>query len=153
MTDNVYIDGQDIKSTWGLVPLYTKFYSSIMKYPDTKDKISVDFDDKDGIDVVVGKPKLKSLEVVISFGVDTYTHYLSFCRYMISKPTFELYSFLFGKKINYEYISHSEFNFYVTGSTFAIKLREANFKNRTNIYLLTESGDYLCTENGDRLIV
>jgi len=153
MIDNVYIDGKDIKKTWGLVPLYSKFYSSIMKFPDAKEKISVDFEDSDGIKEVSGKPKLKSIENVISFGVDTYSNYLAFCRYMISNPTFELYSLLVDKKITYEYLSHSEFNFYITGSTFAIKLREENFLNRTNIYLLTESGDYLCTEDGNRLII
>jgi hypothetical protein len=153
MIDKVYIDGQEIQSTWGLVPLYSKFYSTIMKYPDAKDKISVDFEDEDGIEEVHGAPFLKSVEPTISFGVDTYANYLAFCRYMVAHPTFELFSFLVGKKINYEYISHSEFSFYVTGSTFAVKLREANFLNRTNIYLLDENGNNICDENSNRIIV
>lgn len=153
MIDTVYIDGLEIRKTWGLTPLYEKFYSSIMQFPDVKEKVTNDFEDEDGIEVASTDSYLKSREPVLSLGVDTYENYLSFMQYMVEHKTFELYSLLVDKKITYEYLSHSEFNFYVTGSTFAIKLREANFKNRTNIYLLTESGDYLCTENGDRLII
>lgn len=153
MIDTVYIDGLEIRKTWGLTPLYEKFYSSVMQFPDVKEKVTNDFEDEDGIEVASTKSYLKSREPVLSLGVDTYEHYLNFMQYLIDHNTFELYSLLINKKITYEYLSHSEFNFYITGSTFAIKLREANFLNRTNIYLLTESGDYLCTEDGNRLII
>ncbi len=151
--DIIYIDGQDILTTWGLTPLYEKFYSSIMQFPDIKDRIFSDYEDEDGIKVYKSAGKVKSKEIPLSFGVDTYDHYLQFCNYMLNNPTFELSCFEVDKGIEYEYIAHTEFNYYKTGSSFGIKLREANFKNRTNIYLVTENNDYICTEDNNRIIL
>ena len=91
--DIIYIDGQNILTTWGLTPLSGKFYSEIMKYPDAKDRVTEDFTDEDGIRVLLTPTKLKAAEVTLSFDVDTYENYLAFCDYMDSHPTFVLSSF------------------------------------------------------------
>ena len=151
--DIIYIDGQNILTTWGLTPLSGKFYSEIMKHPDAKDRVTEDFTDEDGIRVLLTPTKLKAGEVTLSFDVDTYENYLAFCDYMDSHPTFVLSSFRVDKGIEYEFISHTEFNWYPECCTFGVKLREANFKNRGNIYLVTENNDYLCTDDGSKIIL
>jgi len=151
--DILYIDGLDAKTTWGITPLCDKFYSSIMKYPDAKERVISDYNDEDGINVFLSEGKIKSSETTLSFLVDTYQGYLDFCDYMMSHPVFELTTFSVDKGILYEYMSHTEFNYRRSYFTFGIKLREANFKNRKYIYLVTENNDYICTETGDKIIL
>ena len=152
--DTVYIDGQNIQTTWGLHPLIDKFYEDLMKYPDIKKRVTSDYDDQDGTNVYYSAGKLKEKEITLTFGVDTYDHYLAFLDYMVAHPLFELTDLNpIDKGIFLEYLSSGDFHYYYTGSVFAVKLREANFKNRSNIYLVTENNDYICTENGDRLII
>ena len=85
MIDTVYIDGLEIRKTWGLTPLYEKFYSSIMQFPDVKEKVTNDFEDEDGIEVASTDSYLKSREPVLSLGVDTYENYLNFMQYMVEE--------------------------------------------------------------------
>jgi hypothetical protein len=125
--DTVYIDSQEIKSTWGLNPIYEKFYSSLMQFPDIKDRVSNDYTDENGIEVYYTKGYLKSREPTMSFGVDTYAHYLTFMDYITSKDTFVLSSSIIGS-ITLEYISTSDFD--AQGITFEIKVRERNFNDR-----------------------
>lgn len=151
--DILYINGLNAKKTWGLVPLCDKFYSSIMKYPDIKERVMSDFEDEDGIRVATSDGKLKSQEATLSFIVDTLENYYSFCDYITSHQNFELSTFEVGKVIMYEYIAHTDFNWRRTYITFGVKLREANFKERKNFNLVTENNDYICTETGNRLII
>ena len=151
--DAVYIDGLEIKKTWGMVPLYDEFYSTLMQFPDIKERISSDYEDEDGVNVNYSAGKLKSKESQVSFGVDTYQHYIDFCNYMLAHPLFVLSSFVIDSGISLEYISHSKFSYYATGCTFGVKLREANYKKRSNIYLITENNDYICTEDGNKIIL
>lgn len=127
MIDTVYIDGLEIRKTWGLTPLYEKFYSSIMQFPDVKEKVTNDFEDEDGIEVASTDSYLKSREPVLSLGVDTYENYLSFMDYITSKDSFLLSSDVIGN-INLEYISTSNFDY--EGISFDIKIRERNFNDR-----------------------
>jgi len=127
MIDTVYIDGLEIRKTWGLTPLYEKFYSSIMQFPDVKEKVTNDFEDEDGIEVASTDSYLKSREPVLSLGVDTYENYLNFMDYITSKDSFLLSSDVIGN-INLEYISTSNFDY--EGISFDIKVRERNFNDR-----------------------
>ena len=151
--DVLYIDGEDAKKKWGIVPLCDKFYSAIKKFPDMKERTVSDFTDEDGVEVYPSAGKLKEMETTISLIVDSYEQYLAFCYYMVEHPIFELSTFSVDKGIKYEYMAHTEFNDRRTYYTFGIKLREANFKERENIYLVTEYNDYICTETGDRIIL
>lgn len=127
MIDTVYIDGLEIRKTWGLTPLYEKFYSSIMQFPDVKEKVTNDFEDEDGVEVASTNSYLKSKESILSFGVDTYENYLNFMDYITSKDSFLLSSDVIGN-INLEYISTSNFDY--EGISFDIKVRERNFNDR-----------------------
>jgi hypothetical protein len=127
MIDTVYIDGLEIRKTWGLTPLYEKFYSSVMQFPDVKEKVTNDFEDEDGIEVASTKSYLKSKDTVLSMGVDTYDNYLNFMNYITSKDSFILSSTIIGN-INLEYISTSNFDY--EGMEFDIKVRERNFNDR-----------------------
>jgi len=127
MIDTVYIDGLEIRKTWGLTPLYEKFYSSVMQFPDVKEKVTNDFEDEDGIEVASTKSYLKSKDTVLSMGVDTYDNYLNFMNYITSKDSFILSSTIIGS-INLEYISTSNFDY--EGMEFDIKVRERNFNDR-----------------------
>lgn len=127
MIDTVYIDGLEIRKTWGLTPLYEKFYSSIMQFPDIKEKVTNDFEDEDGVEVASTNSYLKSKESILSFGVDTYENYLNFMDYITSKDSFLLSSDVIGN-INLEYISTSNFDY--EGISFDIKVRERNFNDR-----------------------
>jgi len=125
--DTVYIDGKEIKSTWGLNPLYEKFYSSLMQFPDIKDRVSNDYTDENGIEIYYTKGYLKPREPSISLGIDTYAHYLTFMDYITSKDTFVLSSSIIGS-ITLEYVSTSDFD--SQGITFEIKVKERNFNDR-----------------------
>ena len=63
--DAVYIDGLEIKKTWGMVPLYDEFYSTLMQFPDIKERISSDYEDEDGVNVNYSEGKLKSTRPIL----------------------------------------------------------------------------------------
>lgn len=122
-----YIDNKEIKATWGLTPIYEKFYSGVMQFPDVKDKVSNDFEDKSGTEDANTAGYLKAPTPTLSFGVDTYEHYVAFMTYITSVDTFTLTCSTFGS-VKYEYLSTSEYD--DTGITFSIKVRERNFNDR-----------------------
>jgi len=145
----ISIDGQDISTTWGLEPLYDGVYSPLMKFPDAKEYISNDFLGEDGIDLLIEPIKYKSSEITLQFVVDTYTHYKAFIAYMIANPVVHLTTDLYAIDISLEYMSCSSYN----KETFAIKVREANYNNRDWMYIITELGLRLITEDGNQLIM
>lgn len=155
MQDNIRIDGQLIYETWGITPLSEKFYASLMQYPDAKDKVVSSYLDEDGIHVLSQPTYIKSKEMTLDFGAKDYASYLSFMNYLVAHPNFVLLSYKIDRQISLEYISKSDFHYYpnTKDASFAIKVREANFKNRTNIYLLTENSDKIMIENGKYIII
>ncbi len=149
------IDGQNIFDTWTLKPMYEKFYSDMMKFPDIKSRPQSDYEDEDGLNVLYTTGRLKDKEVTVSFFVDSYDYYLLFMNYLLANPVFYLSSLIIDKIIPLEYLSHSDFHYYPnTGDcTFGIKVREANFKNRADIYLLTDNGNKVITDNDVYIIL
>ena len=45
----ITIDGQDLKATWGIEPVYDGFYSALMKDAGMKDRITADYSDVNGL--------------------------------------------------------------------------------------------------------
>ena len=155
MQDNITIDGYSLYDTWGITPIGDIFYDPIMQYPDAKDKTVSSYKDEDGIHVVSQVINIKSKDIVLNFGANNYSGYLSFMNYLVNHPNFKFISFEVQKVMELEYLSKSDFHYYPnTGeASFAIKVREANFKNRSPIYLLTENNVNIMTESGISIIL
>ena len=119
------IDGNDI-STWGIETAKGGFYSSLMQFPDIKDRISKSWAEKNGIQILLTDGKLKSRTFTLSFYSDTYQQYYDFIEYMIAHPTFEIYDDLLGHSIILEYQSCSDYHRYSSFNTFGVNVRENN---------------------------
>ena len=126
----ITIDGKNIKTKWGLDPVMDGYLSELMKFPDAKDRISNDWSDQDGLDVLLSATKLKAREITINFFCDTYANYVSFMKYLVAHPNVTLIDDTTTESYILEYMACSSFNRHREYNTFAIKFREANPKAR-----------------------
>lgn len=150
--ENIYIDTYDLFDTWHITPL-DEFFTEMMAFPDIKKRVEMDLAKQDGLDVLLTAGKLDKIEQTLKFGVDTYDNYLAFMDYITSVNSFGITCLTIDSSITVDYLSTTDFEEFKEGITFAIKVREANFKNRTPIYLLTEARWKIMTESGIFIII
>ena len=127
----ITIDGQDILTTWKLEPQYEGFDNSIMQHGGVKDRITHDFEDINGLEVLLDESKLKARTFNLSFICDAYSYYESFMEYLVLHPQISLFYSVTNKTYKFEYISCSSFNKYSTHVVFSIQFREADPTDRT----------------------
>ena len=149
----ITIDGYNIYDKWTLKPIMDNFYSPLMKAPDIKDRVTNDWYDENGIEVLIEPSKVKSSDITISFFCNSYIKYKEFFAYLIAHPVIEMYVGYTGEGYFLEYQKCSSFNDYRDYNIFAINFRQANPLNLSVAYLNTESGRRLITESGLNLII
>jgi hypothetical protein len=122
----ITVDEQDISTTWGLGPSKDGYCNNLMQFPDIKDRITNDWTDRNGLQVLYGTAYLKHKEFTITFLCDTYDHYLAFLKYLVLHPVVSWYDGELGQTFMLEYLACSSFAKYTGYNLFAIKVREAN---------------------------
>ena len=122
----ITIDGQDLKATWGVEPVYDGFYSALMKDAGMKDRITADYSDVNGLTVQTSTGLTKSQELTLSFICDSFAMYESFLGYCVTQKVVAMYVSELNETLHLEYMDCSEFNDYRDFNTFSVKFREAN---------------------------
>ena len=128
--EKIYIDTYELFDTWHITPI-DDFFTEMMAFPDIKKRVEMDLAKQDGLDVILTAGKLDKIEQTIKLGVDTYDNYLAFMDYITSVNNFKISCVTVGSSVIVDYIATTDFEEFIEGITFAIKIREANFKNRT----------------------
>ena len=128
----ITVDSQDISTTWGIEPAKDGYYNGLMQFPDIKDRLTNDWTDQNGLQVQLGTGYLKHKEFTMNFLCDTYTHYESFLKYLVSHPNVAWFDGLLNQTFTLEYLACSSFNRYSDYNMFTIKVREANPNTRLN---------------------
>ena len=149
----ITIDGYNIATQWTLAPVMDGLYQNLMKQPDIKDRITNDWSDQNGLEVLIEPAKVKSNEITCSFFCDTYAKYKEFCTYLRENPVVELFTEYTGESYFLEFLQCSSFNDYRDYNIFGVKFRQANPLNLSVAYFNTENGLGLITENGLNLII
>lgn len=144
----ITINGNNISTMWNLSLVKDGFYNELMKFPDLKDRLTVDYPDKNGINVNLSDPKYKQRELTLQFFCDSYINYKIFINFVKSNQSLELFDSLTDKTYTLEYLDCSSFNYYRDYNLFAIKVRENNPTSRPISYLMTSTGLYLLTTTG-----
>ena len=144
----ITINGNNILVNWGLSLVKDGFYNELMKFPDLKDRLSNNWSDRNGVDVLLSAPKYKQRELTLQFFCDSYVNYKTFISFVKSNQKLSFFDDLTDKTYRFEYLDCSSFNYYRDYNLFAIKVRENNPILRPISYLLAESGIYLFTETG-----
>jgi len=142
----ITINGNNIFQSWGLSLVKDSFYNELMKFPDIKDRISNNWSDRNGIDVLLSAPKFKQRELTLQFFCDSYINYKTFIGFVKSNQKLSFFDDLTDKTYVFEYLDCSSFNYYLDYNMFAIKVRENNPIDNPISYLMTSSGIYLLTE-------
>lgn len=127
----ITVDGQDLKATWGIEPVYDGFYSALMKDAGMKDRITADYSDVNGLTVQTSAGLTKSQELTLSFICDSFAMYEAFLRYCVTQKVVEIWVSELDETIHLEYMDCSAFNDYRDFNTFSVKFREANPTIRT----------------------
>ena len=129
---------KDIATTYGLEPSLDGYYNSLMQYPDIKDRISNDWSDENGLEVLYSAGLLKAREFTLTFlcgatknatthvVTTAYANYIAFITYLVANPTVSWYDGVLVKTFILEYLACSSFNHYPDYNLFTIKVREAN---------------------------
>ena len=125
----ITIDGYNIETEWGLEPVYEGYYNALMKAPDIKDRITNDWSDEDGIEVLFEKGYQKAKEMTLKFACDTIPHYNAFMSYLIANPTVVLADTNIDTEVTVEYMSSSEFHHYSKYNMFGIKVRQISVED------------------------
>ena len=128
--ENIYIDTYELFNTWHITPK-DDFFAELMSFPSIKKRTEMDLSKKDGLEVLLTSGKIDKIEQTLKFGIDTYDNYLEFMDYITSVNNFTINCPTVGSSVIVDYISTTDFNHYREGISFTIKVREANFKNRT----------------------
>lgn len=149
----ITIDGYNIATQWTLAPVMDGLYQNLMKQPDIKDRITNDWSDEDGLEVLIEPAKVKSNEITCSFFCDTYAKYKEFCTYLREHPIVELFTEYTGESYFLEFLQCSSFNDYRDYNIFGVKFRQSNPLNTSYAYILTESGDGIITEDNNSLTI
>ena len=122
----ITIDGQDLKATWGIEPVYDGFYSALMKDAGMKDRITANYSNVNGLTVQTSAGLTKSQELTLSFICDSFAMYESFLGYCVTEKVIAMYVSELDETLHLEYMDCSEFNDYRDFNTFSVKFREAN---------------------------
>lgn len=149
----ITIDGYNIATQWTLAPVMDGLYQNLMKQPDIKDRITNDWSDQNGLEVLIEPAKVKSNEITCSFFCDTYAKYKEFCTYLREHPIIELFAEYTGESYFLEFLQCSSFNDYRDYNIFGVKFRQANPLNISYAFILTEVGDEIITEDVLNLIM
>mgnify|MGYP003609545526 FL=1 len=88
----ITIDGYNIATQWTLAPVMDGLYQNLMKQPDIKERITNDWSDQNGLEVLIEPAKVKSNEITCSFFCDSYAKYKEFCTYLREHPIVELFT-------------------------------------------------------------
>jgi len=149
----ITIDGYNIATQWTLAPVMDGLYQNLMKQPDIKDRITNDWSDENGLEVLIEPAKVKSNEITCSFFCDSYAKYKEFCAYLREHPIIELFTEYTGESYFLEFLQCSSFNDYRDYNIFGVKFRQANPLNISYALMLTDSGDEIITEDNNYLII
>ena len=149
----ITIDGYNIATKWTLVPVMDGLYQNLMKQPDIKERITNDWSDEDGLEVLIESAKVKSNEITCSFFCDTYAKYKEFCTYLREHPIVELFAEYTGESYFLEFLQCSSFNDHRDYNIFGVKFRQANPLNTSLAYILTESENEIITEDNNYLTI
>ena len=103
----ITIDGYNIATQWTLAPVMDGLYQNLMKQPDIKDRITNDWSDQNGLEVLIEPAKVKSNEITCSFFCDTYAKYKEFCAYIREHPIIELFTEYTGESYFLEFLQCS----------------------------------------------
>lgn len=122
----ITVDGQDLKATWGVEPVYDGFYSALMKDTGMKERITANYSDVNGLTVQTSAGLTKSQELTLSFICDTFAMYETFLTYCVTQKVIAMYVSELDETIHLEYMDCSAFNDYRDFNTFSVKFREAN---------------------------
>ena len=149
----ITIDGYNIATQWTLAPVMDGLYQNLMKQPDIKERITNDWSDENGLEVLIEPAKVKSNEITCSFFCDTYAKYKEFCTYLREHPVVELFTEYTGESYFLEFLQCSPFNDYRDYNIFGVKFRQANPLNTSLAYINTEVGLRIIAENGNYIII
>ena len=149
----ITIDGYNIATKWTLAPVMDGLYQNLMKQPDIKDRITNDWSDQNGLDVLIEPAKVKSNEITCSFFCDTYAKYKEFCAYLREHPIIEIFTEYTGESYFLEFLQCSSFNDYRDYNIFGVKFRQANPLNISYAFILAEGGEEIITEDNNSLII
>ena len=149
----ITIDGYNIATRWTLAPVMDGLYQNLMKQPDIKDRITNDWSDENGLEVLIEPAKVKSNEITCSFFCDTYAKYKEFCTYLREHPIIELFTEYTGESYFLEFLQCSSFNDYRDYNIFGVKFRQANPLNISYAVMLTDGGDEIITEDNNSLTI
>ena len=125
----ITIDGYNIYDKWTLKPVMDSFYNSLMNQPDIKERVTNDWSDKNGLEVLIETAKIKSSDITLTFFCNTYAKYKEFCKYLRDHPVIVLYSDYTNESYSIEFQKCSSFNDYRDYNIFAVSFRQANFIN------------------------
>lgn len=135
----ITINGNNILATWGLSLVKDGFYNELMKFPDLKDRVSNNWSDRNGLDVLLSAPKYKHRELTLQFFCDSYVNYKLFINFVKANQTLSLFDDLTNLIYSIEYLDCTAFNYYRDYNLFAIKVRENNPAYQLVPYLFTET--------------
>ena len=147
----ISIDGQNIKTTWTLTPVFDGLYKQLMKFPALKPRDTQDWCDRDGLDVIMTTPVYAHREMTFNFFCDTYAMYKSFIAYMKANQNVLLFDSYTDRTYTLEYLDCSEFNYHRNYSIFAIRVRECNPAVRPSTVLISMSNKFLVTMSGYKI--
>ena len=148
----ISIDGQNIKTTWTLTPVFDGLYKQLMKFPALKPRDTQDWCDKDGIQVLLSTPVYAHREMTFNFFCDTYAMYKSFIAYMKANQNVLLFDSYTDRTYTLEYLDCSEFNYHRNYSIFAIRVRECDPTVRGYLSLISMDGRNIISQTGLRII-
>ena len=122
----ITIDGYNIKDKWTIVPIMDGVYNQLMKAPEIKERVTNDWSDQDGIEVLTETAKLKPIDMTLTFFCDSYAKYKEFCKYLRDNATVSLYCEYTGLTYILEFQRHSSFHEYKEYNIFAVSFRQNN---------------------------
>lgn len=144
----ITINGKNIATEWKLILVKDGFYNELMKFPDIKERLTIDWSDNNGLDVNLSDPLYKDRTLTFQFFCDTYTNYRNFIAYLKANQVLNFFDTLTDKTYVFEYQSCTSFSYYVNYNLFAISVRENNPTVNPISYLMTTTGLYLLTTTG-----
>lgn len=148
----ITIDDFDIKTKWGLTPIYGGYYDALMKFPDLKDRITNNWSDKNGLEVLNNTGRLKDKEIILKFACSNIANYEAFMAYLVANSTIKLRDSMPSYSSTLEYMTSSEFHYYRDYNLFGIKVRQSAAEF-INDYLADSPGVLILNEDGGRIII
>lgn len=119
MIDELYIDGKEARSTYG-VRIVKGGYNSLVAYAPLKSVKSIDWQEEDGIEVDLSAPVLDTNECIISFAV-VGNNNLSFIDAMSSKAYHMFYVKSIGRTFRLRLVSNTNMQLLDKFGLFSLK--------------------------------